>query len=55
MLFKENRYNQFAQGGGSDTKQLQPLPPFRSKIVLILAIPSDVKPEKFFASQLEQY
>lgn len=55
MLFKENRYYLYTQGGGSETKQLQPLPPFRSQTVLILAIPSKIAPEKFFASQLEQY
>jgi hypothetical protein len=38
-LFKENRYVLYAQGGGSDTKHLQPLQPHRSTIVCIIAIP----------------
>lgn len=52
MLFKENRYSLFAQGGGSDTKQLQPLPPFRSQVVLMLAVPGSSPPEQFFSTQL---
>ena len=55
MLFKENRYVLYAQGGGSDTKHLQPLPPHRSPIVCIVAIPQTRSPEDFFNSQLVQF
>jgi len=48
MLFKENKY----EFGHGEIVYLHALPPKRSTILLILAIPNAIQPEEFFKSQL---
>lgn len=48
MLFKQNKYCY----GGGDIIYLQTLPNYRSRILLIVAVPAAITPTMFFQQQL---